>query len=57
MGASAWSYFVPYQKDISLALQQLKDQVFAEGNHYPIDWYTYLLSRPINEDDDPAYRG
>lgn len=55
MGASAWSYFVPYQEDISLALQQLKDQVFAEGNHYPIAWYQYLLSKPINEDDDPAY--
>lgn len=48
MGASAWSYFVPYQEDISLALQQLKDHVFAEGNHYPIAWYQYLLSQPIN---------
>lgn len=56
MGASGWSYFVPYQEDVRLALQQLKEQVFAEGDHYPIAWYQYLLSHPINTDDDPEYQ-
>jgi hypothetical protein len=33
MGATGWKYFVPYQADISAALQQLQERVFAEG-HY-----------------------
>lgn len=32
MGASGWSYFVPYQQDIGQALQQLREQVFASGD-------------------------
>jgi len=28
MGATGWSYFVPYQEDIDHALQDLRDQVF-----------------------------
>jgi hypothetical protein len=31
MGNSEWIYFVPYQDDIEVALQQLRKQVFAEG--------------------------
>jgi hypothetical protein len=33
MGASGWSYFVPYQKDINRALQDLKDEVFKRGQY------------------------
>jgi hypothetical protein len=33
MGASAWSYFVPYQDDVQQAFQQLRQQVFASGNY------------------------
>jgi hypothetical protein len=33
VGASAWNYFVPYQADISTALQRLRDEVFAKGEH------------------------
>jgi len=32
MGASAWSYFVPYQDDVQRAFQQLCQHVFASGN-------------------------
>jgi hypothetical protein len=31
MGASGWSYFVPYQADIGAALRQLQEQEFADG--------------------------
>ncbi len=30
MGASSWAYFVPYQPDVSLALQELQFQVFQD---------------------------
>jgi hypothetical protein len=33
MGATGWSYFVPYQQDINAALQELKDDVFKQGKY------------------------
>jgi hypothetical protein len=33
MGASGWSYFVPYEADISAALQRLREDVFARGDY------------------------
>ena len=33
MGATDWSYFVPYQKDINKALQELRKEVFKEGQY------------------------
>lgn len=33
MGATGWSYFVPYEVDISAALQRLREQVFARGDY------------------------
>src|SRR2546426_5226265 len=33
MGASGWSYFVPYDADISAALQRLREEVFARGDY------------------------
>ncbi len=33
MGATTWSYFVPYQEGISKALQELKDEVFEQGQY------------------------
>jgi hypothetical protein len=35
MGASGWSYFVPYEDDIQLALNKLREAVFRSGN-YPV---------------------
>ena len=44
MGASGWHYFTPYQSDIKAALQQLRQQVFVEGEYYkPVLFYTKLL--------------
>lgn len=36
MGASGWSYFVPYQPDISQALQDLREKVFEEGDYFSV---------------------
>jgi hypothetical protein len=33
MGATGWKYFVPYEPDISAALQRLKQDVFARGEY------------------------
>lgn len=33
MGASGWSYFVPYEADVSAALQRLRQDVFARGDY------------------------
>ncbi len=34
MGASTWSYYVPYQRDLSKALHSLQDEVFAAGDYW-----------------------
>lgn len=33
MGASGWDYVVPYQEDLSAALDDLRHQVFAAGEY------------------------
>src|SRR5947208_11567385 len=33
MGATGWTYFVPYEADISAALQRLRADVFARGDY------------------------
>jgi hypothetical protein len=33
MGASGWEYFVPYEVDISAALQRLREDVFRRGDY------------------------
>lgn len=33
MGASYWSYYVPYEPDINKALQQLRERVFKDGDY------------------------
>ncbi|HEX2998427.1 MAG TPA: hypothetical protein VHP14_26615 [Anaerolineales bacterium] len=33
MGASDWSYFIPYQQDLNKALQQLKEDLFQKGQY------------------------
>lgn len=37
MGASGWSYYVPYDPDLDRALQRLREQVFREGKFYSPD--------------------
>lgn len=34
MGASGWSYFVPYEPDIAQALGKLRESVFRSGTFY-----------------------
>jgi hypothetical protein len=33
MGATGWSYFVPYQEDVDKALQKLREEIFKEGQY------------------------
>lgn len=33
MGATGWEYFVPYEADISAALQRLREDVFTRGDY------------------------
>ncbi len=37
MGASRWSYFVPYQEDIGEALIVLRHEVFEAGDFWSPD--------------------
>jgi len=39
MGASDWNYFVPYETDISKALQNLREVTFQQGKYYQRDPY------------------
>jgi hypothetical protein len=50
MGASGWSYFVPYQKDVGRALQALKTGVFSEGRYCcpPVPAVEELESARVN---------
>jgi hypothetical protein len=34
MGASGWTYFVPYEVDINQALQKLRESVFLSGEYF-----------------------
>jgi hypothetical protein len=40
MGATGWKYFVPYEADISAALQRLHQDVFARGDYVSDDGLT-----------------
>jgi hypothetical protein len=43
VGASCWTYFVPYQRDVEKALQDLRAKVFKEGAYYKPDvWARHL---------------
>ena len=39
MGASGWSYFVPYQEDAAQALALLQQRVFVEESYSAHWWY------------------
>lgn len=44
MGAQPWYYFVPYQPDISLALQELRLREFEAGRYYPATEFPGLFA-------------
>jgi hypothetical protein len=56
MGASGWSYFVPYQPDLQAALNALRAQVLADGDYWWAAKYEFGKSakeyddRPTSED-------
>ncbi len=44
MGASGWTYFVPFQEDIASAFRELQEAVFRNGEYYkPGAFYGALL--------------
>ena len=56
MGASGWSYFVPYQADFFIVLQALLDAVFQRSDYYQRDPYwkhmTFEDSLPPGMDEE-----
>ncbi|HEX3247826.1 MAG TPA: hypothetical protein VHS05_00255 [Pyrinomonadaceae bacterium] len=38
MGGHPWFYFVPYQSDINIALQDLRRREFKAGRYNPVMW-------------------
>lgn len=49
MGASAWSYYVPYQQDLGQALEALRQRVFAAGRYvwpWGEEWVPAKKRRP-----------
>jgi len=51
--SSEWSYWVPYDSDISAALQRLRGEIFAEGNYATADSVLSVGSRLIVPPSDP----
>jgi hypothetical protein len=39
MGGHPWFYFVPYQPDINIALQDLRRREFEAGRYNPVVWF------------------
>jgi hypothetical protein len=54
MGASDWNYFAPYQKNISKALQELREAVFQRGQYYqrPPYWQNMTFEEFLPPDPD-----
>ena len=50
MGGHPWFYFVPYQSDISGALQELRRREFEAGRYNPVMW---IPEFPVDS-DSPA---
>ena len=53
MGATGWSYFVPYEADIAAALQRLREEVFARGDYVYGDGVTDAQRKAILEQVRP----
>lgn len=52
MGASGWSYFVPYQKDVKKAFIALRQREFNAGNYYK---HEYSVDGPIENYFPPGH--
>ncbi len=53
MGATGWSYFVPYEADVSAALQRLREDVFNRGDYVYGDGITDEQRKAILEEARP----
>lgn len=53
MGATGWSYFVPYEADISAAFKRLREDVFARGDYVYGDGVTEDQRKAILEEARP----
>ena len=48
MGAEPWYYFVPYQKDVNKALQELRQQEFLAGRYYPASDFPFSIAENLS---------
>jgi hypothetical protein len=53
MGATGWSYFVPYEADVSVVLPRLREDVFARGDYIYGDRITDAQRKAILEQARP----
>ena len=51
MGASGWSYFVPYQEDVGKALEELRQREFEAGRYNRLDEYWPEKRMPVSIDE------
>jgi hypothetical protein len=49
VGASGWSYFVPYQPDLNAALEALRHKVFTDGDYW---WARGGFGKPASAYDN-----
>lgn len=55
MGASGWSYFVPYQADLNQALEELRQQSFINGDYYTqLNFLTMMVESGVIQQMSPA---
>ena len=56
MGASGWSYFVPYEMDINAALERLRQDVFQRADYLLLEDWGLMneADERIAAGDDPA---
>src|SRR5260221_14754458 len=51
MGGELWMYFVPYQKDLQQAMEELREQEFEAGRYYPVNdasFQEYFGEKPVS---------
>jgi hypothetical protein len=57
MGASGWSYFVPYQTDPNQALDELRQHSFASGDYYsPFKFLTMFVEQGLDQQMPQPYQ-
>ncbi len=57
MGASSWSYYIPYQQDIAQALQELRQRVFEAGDYNRLWLYLEVPEEAFDALDEISWTG